>query len=201
MAENKKEDENIVEEEEKEISINKYSIYDLKSGLDTRLVETLETMNFEENNSHTNIKIFSGLFCLVWTALAYFNGKEFPDNYNIILISLILYGLGSILYWYVENYIIKCTIYIGSNSKYFSDTLRNTKIKNIKINSDIKENDNNYYCWLTVISWSGKEYDCNTISKNFCDFYDERGHCKRAKVEVLTNEILKSASSLNQKIE
>jgi hypothetical protein len=75
---------------EKVIPINKYSIYELKSAVDTRIIEYLEKEKFIENHILSNMKISVGLFCLSFTALAYLYPKPFPENYNVVLFSVIM---------------------------------------------------------------------------------------------------------------
>ncbi len=73
-----------------EIPINKYSIYELKSAIDTRIMEFLEKNSFVEDHYLSNLKIVTGLFCLFFTGLAYLYPKPFPENYNIVLLSVIM---------------------------------------------------------------------------------------------------------------
>ncbi len=77
-------------EKKEHIPINKYSIYEMKSAIDTKIIEFLEENKFEENHFQSNIKIFVGLFCLSFTALAYLYPKPFPENYNVVLFSVIM---------------------------------------------------------------------------------------------------------------
>lgn len=187
------------EETQKEqvLPINKYSIYDLKSGVDTRIAEYFEELGFEEVNNHTNMKIVIGMFCLVWTALAYFNGKQFPDNYNIIAISLLFYAIGSVAYWYLEKYVIKHTFYITRNEKYCSAKLKNNKIKYIKVNSEVEDNIPTYKVWLSIVTVEGKEKECSRLNKSFGLYYDERGYCHRNIVNELTEELIQSIKKVD----
>jgi hypothetical protein len=77
-------------ENKNEIPINKYSIYEMKSAVDTKVIEFLEKNEFDENHYLSNLKIAVGLFCLVFTGLAYLYPKPFPDNYNVVLFSVIM---------------------------------------------------------------------------------------------------------------
>jgi hypothetical protein len=76
--------------QEKLIPINKYSIYDMKNAIDTKLIEHLEQSGWVENHLLSNLKIIVGLFCLSFTALAYLYPKPFPENYNVVLLSVIM---------------------------------------------------------------------------------------------------------------
>jgi hypothetical protein len=76
--------------QEKQIPINKYSIYDMKNAIDTKFMEHLEQTGWVENNFLSNLKILVGLFCLSFTALAYLYPKPFPENYNVVLLSVIM---------------------------------------------------------------------------------------------------------------
>ena len=182
------------------IAINKYSIFDLKAGMDTRIAEYLEESQFTEINYHTNLKIVVGLFCLFWTALAYLNGKEFPDNYYIILVSVIFYFIGSSIYWYIESYIVLNTFYIGDSQEYFQNNFKNSNIKYLKINSEIKDNDQYYICWLTVVTKNGNEIECTKFTKSFCDFYNERGYANKYKIDKFSDEMLNSVNDIVKSI-
>ncbi len=76
--------------QEKQIPINKYSIYDMKSAIDTKITEFLEQSGWVENHLLSNLKIAVGLFCLFFTGLAYLYPKPFPENYNVVLMSVIM---------------------------------------------------------------------------------------------------------------
>ncbi len=186
--------------EKGDIPINKYSVYDLKSAMDNRIAEFLESKGFQEIHQHTNLKIVVGMFCLVWTALAYFNGRAFPDNYSIIMVSLAFYSLGSLVYWYVEKYMIKNTFYITENAKYFSEVIKNERIKYIKLNSDVRDNEQFYTIWLSVVTHSGKEIECDKLNKSFCEYFNSRGYCIRLKVNELAEELLLTANKASKQI-
>ena len=48
-------------DEKKVLPINKYSIYELKSGIDQSISNFLESNDFKENQRLSNLKIFVGL--------------------------------------------------------------------------------------------------------------------------------------------
>ncbi len=73
-----------------EIPINKYSIYEMKSAIDTKIVEHLENKGYKEDNYLSNVKIAVGMFCLFFTGLAYLYPKPFPENYNVVLVSVVM---------------------------------------------------------------------------------------------------------------
>ena len=185
-------------EEKANIPVNKYSVYDLKNACDTRIIEFLENKKFTEIHTYSNIKILLGSFCLIWTALAYLNGKQLPESYNIILLSLVFYFSGSLIYWYVEKYIIKSIFYVGSNTEYFR-SLGNNSINKIKISSEVKDLSNIYSIWVTIVK-NSKETESEKIEKSFCELFDERGYCHRQKVNEFIEQVLaKSIASFKDK--
>ena len=169
------------------IAINKYSVSDLKSTMDSKIIEHLESLDFKENNYYSNLKIITGLYCIFWTCLAYLNGKEFPHNYNIICISLVFYFLGTIVYWYIESYIIKETIYVGSNNSLYPN-LEYIKLESI---SDYETSKFDYPYTLNVYikEKNKKDIKINNVKANFINYFDERGYCIKSKVEefIFTN--------------
>ena len=112
--------------ETKNLPINKYSPYELKSGIDQMITKYLESQNFYEIQKYSNLKIGTGFFVCCFTALAYFYPKPFPENYQAITLGVIGYVIFSIFYWYLEQYYIKDIFYCGSNSVYCQD-VRNKK--------------------------------------------------------------------------
>ncbi|MCQ2820509.1 MAG: signal peptidase complex subunit 2 [archaeon] len=170
--------------EEKNLPINKYSIYEIKSGIDQTISHFLEKKKFNEHFFLQNIKIVIGLFILCFTALAYFYPQPFPKNYSAIAIGVIGYVIFSLIEWYFENYILKTVFYCGSNSEY-CEKLRlkkHLKIKEIRINSDIEEYSNIYKYFFEFITDEGKfkseEYNITANS-----VIDERGYIVKSEVE------------------
>ena len=98
-------------DKKKQIPINKYSIYELKSEIDQSIIAHLEKEDFIENHTNSNLKIVVGLITLTCTAVAYFYPKPFPLNYNAILFSVIGYGIFSTIYWYLDKHYIKNTFF------------------------------------------------------------------------------------------
>ena len=68
------------EDKKKVLPINKYSIYELKSGIDQSIVGFLEANDFKESQRLSNLKIIVGLITLSFTALAYLYPKPYPEN-------------------------------------------------------------------------------------------------------------------------
>ena len=93
-------------DEKKILPINKYSIYELKSGIDQCISSFLESNDFKESQRYSNLKIFVGLITLSFTALAYLYPKPYPQNYNAIVIGCIGYWIFSTLYWIIEKWVI-----------------------------------------------------------------------------------------------
>lgn len=135
-------------------------------------------MKFAEYQKYSNIKIAIGLMIIFFTGFAYFYPKPFPENYYIILISVIGYGISSSLYWFVEKKLIKDMFYYGSNVEYCSLYRKGKrfKIKEMKINSEVKDRTYVYNIWFDFITLEGHKFkspvktiDCTTVC-------DERGY-------------------------
>ena len=181
-------------DKKKQININKYSIYELKSEIDQNIVAHLESQEFIENQRNSNLKIFVGLLTLSCTAVAYFYPKPFPQNYTAILYSVIGYGIFSTIYWYLEKHFIKNTFYCGINSS-FCVKLRPKKhheIKEIRINSEIKERTALYNIWFDFVTLEeGKIFTSEVSTIDCTKVCDERGFVSREEVVKYFDEILK----------
>ena len=99
--------------QKKIIPINKYSIFELKSGIDQAITSYLtEDLKFTENQYYSNIKILFGILTLICTAIAYFNRIPFPKNYYLIIICVIGYWIFSTIYWYIDKYVINNMFFV-----------------------------------------------------------------------------------------
>lgn len=168
------------------ISINKYSVSDLKSTMDNKIIEYLESLNFIENNRYSNLKIVIGLYCIFWTCVAYLNGQEFPKNYNLICVSLVFYFLGTLLYWYVESYIIKDTLYVGFNKSKYPNLNYVKLISESDFNSSTKEAP--YNLKIIIKENNNSNEIVNQIKTDYNNFFDIRGYCLRNKLEKFVDD-------------
>jgi hypothetical protein len=131
------------------------------------------------------LKIASGLFCLSFTALAYFYPKPYPENYNAILIAIIGYAIGSVIYWYLEKYVIKQTFYTGSNDNYLNSlNIRNLKEKTLKISlsSEIKDYSHIYELSFEFILSNGSKTPPEKVTLDCTQLFDERGYILKPAV-------------------
>jgi hypothetical protein len=53
----------------------------------------MESINFKENHTFTNFKMLFGTLSLAFTGLAYLYPKPFPENYYVVLLSVIGYHI------------------------------------------------------------------------------------------------------------
>ena len=133
--------------EQKVLPINKYSIYELKAGIDKEIQNYLEEEEFEESQKYSNIKILFGLLTVSCTGIAYLYPLPFPQNYYIIFFSVIGYLIFSTIYWYIDKKVIDTIFYVGTNSDYIQKlrTKKHNKVKEITIHSDIEDTKKNIY--------------------------------------------------------
>ena len=182
--------------EEKEIPINKYSIFELKASLDKEITNYFLEEDFEESNHYSNMKIFFGLLTCFCTGVAYLFPLPFPQNYCIILFSVIGYVIFSTIYWYLEKYVIDSIFFVGKNEDYF-DHLRpkkQNKIKEMIAHSEIDAKNNKkkhiYKLWFELIFDDNKKIKTDVFDINCTEIYDDRGYIHRDKIlKVLRNFI------------
>ena len=175
-------------DEKKVLPINKYSIYELKSGIDQCISSFLESNDFKESQRYSNLKIFVGLITLSFTALAYLYPKPYPQNYNAIVIGCIGYWIFSTLYWIIEKWVISNIFYIGNNPDYCQKIRprKHYKIKEIIINSEIKDKTSIYNIWFNfsviqdnkIFKSEIRQIDCTKV-------YDERGFIDKKRNNFL----------------
>ena len=180
-------------DEKKVLPINKYSIYELKSGIDQCISSFLESNDFKESQRYSNLKIFVGLITLSFTALAYLYPKPYPQNYNAIVVGCIGYWIFSTLYWIIEKWVISNIFYIGNNPDYCQKIRprKHYKIKEIIINSEIKDKTSIYNIWFNfsviqdnkIFKSEIRQIDCTKV-------YDERGFIDKDAVNRYFKSIL-----------
>jgi hypothetical protein len=180
-------------DEKKVLPINKYSIYELKSGIDQCISSFLESNDFKESQRYSNLKIFVGLITLSFTALAYLYPKPYPQNYNAIVIGCIGYWIFSTLYWIIEKWVISNIFYIGNNPDYCQKIRprKHYKIKEIIINSEIKDKTSIYNIWFNfsviqdnkIFKSEIRQIDCTKV-------YDERGFIDKEATNKFFKTIL-----------
>ena len=185
-------------DDKKEIPINKYSIYELKAGLDKVISDYFTEEDFDEIEHYSNIKIFFGFLTCCCTGIAYLFPLPFPKNYYIIMFSVIGYLIFSTIYWYIDKKIIDTIFYVGKNDDYFHRLRpkKGNKIKEMTIHSDIDTKDNKkkhiYKLWFdfkmedrTIVKTDINEINCTEV-------YDERGYIHSDKVNKFLRNIIKT---------
>ena len=184
--------------DEKEIPINKYSIFELKAGLDKEISNYFLNEDFDEIMHYSNIKIFFGLLTCLCTATAYLFPLPFPQNYYIILFSVIGYVIFSTIYWYIEKKVIDSIFFVGKNEDYFQRLRpkKGNKVKEMVVHSEIDSKNNKkkhiYKLWFDI-KMDNKEIIKTNISEINCtDVYDERGYIHKDKFMKILREIIKS---------
>ena len=180
------------------IQINKYSLNELKFGIDLVIDYYLNYEYFDENLKLNNMKITFVVLAIFSCAIAYIFTRRFPENYYILLFSVIFYAIFKNLYWFIENKLLGDIFYIGNNEKY-CQKYRNNKnqkhaIKEIKFHSKMDEkNPSIYLIWFDfillednkVIESIKRKIDCTKV-------YDERGN-------IYTNRVIRSFKSIFKK--
>lgn len=164
-------------------AINKYNIYDLKSTLESKILEEYESNGYTEDNYFINTKILIGFVSLIATAIAYLNNGTFPENYNLILICVAIYFSTSTIYWYFEKYVFQ-NIFLVLNEKN-----SNSKCSKIILSSDIEELTDNYKLGIQIADLKGKKSDIIEKKYNFRNYFDERGYIVSSEVKKIVSEI------------
>ena len=184
--------------EEKEIPINKYSIFELKAAIDKEISNYFINEDFDEISHYSNIKIFFGFLTCCCTGIAYLFPLPFPQNYFIILFAVIGYVIFSTIYWYIEKWVIDSIFFVGKNEDYFQHLRpkKGNKIKEMIVHSEIDSKNNKrkhiYKLWFDLTLDNSKENVKTDISEINCtEVFDERGYLHKDKVlKMLKNYII-----------
>ena len=180
------------------IQINKYSINELKLGIDLVIDYYLNFEYFEENLKLNNMKISFVILTIFCCLIAHIFSRRFPEYYYILLFSIIFYAIFKTLYWLIENKLLGDIFFIGNNEHYYKK-YRNKKnqkytIKEIKFHSKMDEkNPSIYLIWFDfillednkIIKSIKRKIDCTKV-------YDERGY-------IYANRVIRSFKSIFKK--
>ena len=175
--------------------INKYSIYELKAGIDFVIEDYLNQEYFDENLKLNNIKLIFIILTIFCAIIGHIYSKPFPDNYYIVLFSLIFYLIFRIIYWYIENILLNDIFFIGTN-EYYCHKYRSNKhytIKEIKFHSNIDfKNPSIYEIWFDFTVYEDNKIFISNKRKIDCTkIYDERGYIYRNRVIQCFKSIFK----------
>ena len=185
--------------EQKVIPINKYSIFELKASLDKEISNYFISEDFDEIERYSNYKIFFGFLTCCCTGTAYLFPLPFPQNYFIILFSVIFYGIFSTIYWYIEKKVIDSIFFVGRNEDYFQRLRpkKGNRVKEMIAHSEIDSKNNKrkhiYKLWFDISFEDSKERVKTDITEINCtDVYDERGYIHKDKVMKILRNIIKT---------
>ena len=182
----------------KEIPINKYSIYELKAGLDHEISNYFLEEDFDLIEHYSNVKIFFGFLTCLCTGTAYLFPLPFPQNYYIIVFSVIGYLIFSTIYWYVDKKIIDSIFFVGRNDDYFQHLRpkKGNKIREMVIHSEIDMKNNKrkhiYKLWFDFIFYDNSSVTSDITEINCTEVYDERGYIHNDKVVKQLRNIIKA---------
>ena len=184
-----------------EVPINKYSTFELKGKLDQEIANYFIDEDFYEIEQYSNIKILFGFLACCCTAIAYLYPLPFPQNYYIIIFSLIGYVIFSNLYWYIDKKVINTVFFIGVNENFFKKLRPNNskKIIGMKIHSEIDDKNikkkHIYKLWFELIFEDGSEVLTDVSEINCTRVYDEKGYSHGDKISKIMKKIVKSKIS------
>ena len=137
------------------LKINKYSLFELKTGIDVIIEYYLNYENFEENSKYNTTKFIIVIFTILCAGIAHLFSKQFPYYYNIILFCVIFYVLFRIIYLFIEYKLTNSIFFIGTNSKYCNKLIKKKlkyQIKEIKFYSKMDNNNPSIYLiWFDFI--------------------------------------------------
>ena len=181
---------------EKILPINKYSIFELKAAVDKEIHTYLDEEEFEENQRYSNIKILFGILTVSCTGMAYIQPKPFPDNYYIILFSVIGYLIFSTIYWYIDKKVIDTIFYAGKNTEFFQKLIvkKNNKLNEVIIHSDIEDNRKHIYkIWFdfSFLESQNKPITTEKFDINCTEVFDERGYIHKEKVTKIFKKLFR----------
>ena len=86
-------------EEQKDIPINKYCTYELKAIIDREISNYFIDEDFDLIEHYSNVKIFFGFLTFLCTGITYLFPLPFPQNYYVIVFSVIGYLIFSTIYY------------------------------------------------------------------------------------------------------
>ena len=184
--------------EEKDIPINKYCTYELKAIIDREISNYFLDEDFDLIEHYSNVKIFFGFLTCLCTGIAYLFPLPFPQNYYIIVFSVIGYLIFSTIYWYVDKKVINTIFFVGRNEDYFHKLRpkKGNKIKEMVVHSEIDmkniKRKHIYKLWFDFIFEDNQAASTDISEINCTNVIDERGDVHYDKFIKILRNIIKS---------
>ena len=175
--------------------INKYSLYELKVGIDSVIECYLNIHDFDENLKLNNMKIIFVILAIACAGIAHLFTNPFPESYYILLFTIIFYLIFRSTYWLIEKKLTGTVFYMGTNLDYCKKYRKNRRytIKEIKVNSKIDvKNPSIYEIWFDFVTTEENKIFISKKKIIKCtQIYDERGYINIARVMHSFKSILK----------
>ena len=185
----------------KDFPINKYCTYELKAIIDREISNYFIDEDFDLIEHYSNFKIIFGFLTCVCTGIAYLFPLPFPQNYYIILFSVIGYIIFSTIYWYVDKKVIDSIFFVGKNDDYFEKLRpkKDNKIIGMIVHSEIDMKNirrkHIYNLWFDLIFEDDEAITTDVSEIDCTKVIDERGYVHNDKVVKKLKHIIKKKIS------
>ena len=185
----------------KDFQINKYCTYELKAIIDREISNYFIDEDFDLIEHYSNFKIVFGFLTCVCTGIAYLFPLPFPQNYYIILFSVIGYIIFSTIYWYVDKKVIDTIFFVGKNDDYFEKLRpkKDNKIIGMIVHSEIDMKNirrkHIYNLWFDLIFEDDEAITTDVSEIDCTKVIDERGYVHNDKVAKKLKHIIKKKIS------
>ena len=185
----------------KDFPINKYCTYELKAIIDREISNYFIDEDFDLIEHYSNFKIIFGFLTCVCTGIAYLFPLPFPQNYYIILFSVIGYIIFSTIYWYVDKKVIDTIFFVGKNDDYFEKLRpkKDNKIIGMIVHSEIDikniRRKHIYNLWFDLVFEDDEAITTDVSEIDCTKVIDERGYVHNDKVVKKLKLIIKKKIS------
>lgn len=172
--------------------IDKTGLYDLqqvKRVLDDQVIDFLERRGYTEATLVSNVKIFAGMVAVAAAFYSHFNGREFPENRDLVIACVAIYAvcvtlISSISYAYEGDAFYSA--YLSDAAELMTGRHDDMLAPKVWVQSTLSEKGNSMYT-LTIRQCVRKNNDLSAVLKKpYEQYYDEDGNLE---VEELTKDL------------
>ncbi|KAK9914749.1 hypothetical protein WJX75_000076 [Coccomyxa subellipsoidea] len=175
----------------------------LKRGLDDCAVSTILDAGYEEEFFVSNVKIGLGSITIAIALLAQFYPKKYPDNWCILLLCLVFYGLGTAALSVFTTLVEEDSFLITKPRKAAGDLVLRVSSRLPRYSDQYKlvlDSDRNRVVSISNLWRHVPREGSAILTRSLTDFYDDKGFLHEEKFAAEVQKLLSDFEKSYKKI-
>lgn len=163
-------------------------------------MQYLEQRGYVESAFASNVKIVAGLVAIVAAVYSHFNGREFPENRNLVLTCVVLYcacvGIISVMSFFWEG----DSFYAAQLSSRISESMEERFLApRIWVQSTVGIKGESTFKLMIRLTVRQNADSTETLTKPYEAYFNEEGGLAVAELDNDIGEVLSRSARLGKK--